>query len=38
MDIDMQERLWGEAQKVAMKVFAKALNVEVENQVIDEET
>lgn len=38
MDIDMQERLCEEAKKVAMKVFAKALNVKVENQVIDEET
>lgn len=38
MDVDVQERLWENARKAAMKLFAKALNVEVVKQVIDEKT
>ena len=38
MDVDMQELLWEEAKKAAMKIFVKALNVEVEKHVVDENT
>lgn len=36
MGVEMQERLWEQNKKVAMKILSKALNVEIEKQVIDE--
>lgn len=36
MGVDMQERLWEQNKKVAMKILSKALNVETGKQVIDE--
>lgn len=38
MDVDVQEILWENARKAAMKLFAKALHVEVVKQVTDEKT